>query len=232
MTMSVIKIARRAGVVAALILTTLVFILLCVGTLIEQAYRLQTRTVHERQFSIDPQPWQRNLKTIQDFEARHELNPEANGGLRLNIDEWPSWKYIISIETLRDGAAKGAIQAIAYDEKGPVFERDFHLEKEEASLFFRSFDRELDGYWGSMRGCTDGTGFQFERWSRNQVSSGYGNAACQRHYADLMALVAETLVVKLTDVPFDWRSWFRQRQILILSGHGDEGGMRFSSPTN
>lgn len=179
-----------------------------------------SRTVSERQFKLGSEPWQLDLRTVRGFEGRHAVNPEANGGLRLNIDEWPAWKYVISLQAQKDGTVKGAIQAVAYDLKGPTFEQDFQLEKEEAKVFFESFDRQIDGYWGAMNQCTDGTGFQFERWNRQQVASGYGNAACQRHYAELMSLVAETLVTKLHSVPFDWRSWFSSKRQLALMGYG------------
>ncbi len=109
---------------------------------------------------------------------------------------------------------------MASDGKGPVYENNFQLEKYEARLFFASFDQEIDGYWGTTTECLDGTSFQFERWSEKAVTSGVGNAACQRHYAELMSLVAETLFTPLKDVPFDWRPWFSAKRYLELPGNG------------
>lgn len=220
MAKSIIRVASKIGIAAAFILTGVVFLYLCAVTFQEQRMRLLSRTVSERQFKLDAEPRQLDLRTVRGFESQHALNPETHGGLRLSIGEWPTWKYVISFQAQKDGTVKGAIQAVAYDLKGPTYERDFLLEKEEAKVFFDSFDREIDGYWGSMTQCTDGTGFQFERWDRQQISSGYGNAACQRHYAELMSLVAEALITKLNPVPFDWRSWFSSKRQLTLMRYG------------
>jgi hypothetical protein len=192
----------------------------CVIFFAQQSYRLHTRTVSERQFTTDAEWWENDLTAIREFEARHGLNPEAQSGLRLAIHEWPDWKYLISIESSQNGTAKGAIFAVAYDGHGPAYERDFRMDMEEANLFFGSFDEQIDGYWGSTAGCTDGTGFQFERWTDEIVSSGRGNAACHRHYAELMGLVAEPLVVQLRDAPFDWRTWLSAKRHLALRNSG------------
>lgn len=221
MAKSIIRVIRRIAVVIALTLAVVAFIYLCIITIFEQEQRLRSRTVSERQFTIGVEWWEHDLRTIRSFETRHGLNPETRNGLRFAIDEWPHWKYVISIDALQNGTAKGAIHAVAYDGKGPTYERDFQLEKGEARLFLESFDHQIDGYWGATSQCTDGTSFQFERWSNKHVSSGAGNAACQRHYAELMSLVAETLVVQLNEVPFDWRSWLSAKRQLILHGNGN-----------
>ncbi|MGD9665146.1 MAG: hypothetical protein AB7U34_08090 [Novosphingobium sp.] len=197
----------------AIIYAAVVFVL-------TQSYRLYNRTVSERQFHPNSEWWEHDLGTIRKFEARHGLNPETHNGLRLAIDEWPAWKYLISFDTAPDGSAKGAILAMPYNGKGPGYERQFNLESGEAKIFFASFDKKIDGFWGSTTGCTDGTSFQFERWNDKQVKGGVGNAACQLHYAELMNLVAEVLVVKLCDAPFDWRSWFWTKRQLMLDGKG------------
>jgi hypothetical protein len=220
MTKSIIPSARKIVVAVALTLAAGVFLTAGGMFIFQQSYRLQNRTIQERQFRIGTEWWETDLSTIREFEKRHELDPEAKGGLRLAIDEWPDWRYLISLETSGDGSAKGAIRAIAYDGKGPVYENDFQLEMYEARLFFDSFDQEIDGYWGTTTACTDGTSFQFERWSEEAVSSGAGNAACQPHHAELMSLVAETLFVPLHDVPFDWRSWFSAKRYLKLPRNG------------
>ena len=177
-------------------------VLLCVLMLSEQYPRLQTRTISERQFRNGAESWEHDLGKIRGFESRHGLKPETRNGLRIAINEWPDWTYLVSIESLKGGAARGAIHAVAYDGSGPSYERNFQLVPGEATLFFRSFDREIKGYWGDASICTDGTGLQFERWDKGQVSSGSGNAACHRHYAELMSIIAEPLIVQLKDAPF------------------------------
>ena len=187
----------------------------------EQYYRLYSRTVDVRQFRTGAEWWEQDLATIRSFEARHGLDPEANDGLRLVIDEWPEWKYLLSYHVEHDGALNGAILASPYDDKGPTYERDFHLEVRQTRLFLDSFDRQIDGFWGATTRCVDGTGFQFERWNNKLVSSGHGNAACQLHYAELMSLVGESLVDELKDVPFKWGSWFASKRELSLLGIGE-----------
>ena len=216
----IIRPARKIAAIIAATLLAVVLTFLCAVLLMEQSYRLQSRTVSERQFSVRAAWWEHDLTTIRKFERRHGLNPESHNGLRLAIDEWPDWRYLLSIDGSTNGTATGAIYAIAYDGKRPVYEQDFVLERGEAWLFFASFDRQIDGYWGTTTQCLDGTSFQFERWSDGRVSSGSGNAACQRHYSELMSLLAETLVVHLNDVPFDWRSWLSAKRQLILRGDG------------
>jgi hypothetical protein len=186
----------------------------------QQSYRLLNRTVHERQFNIGGQEWERDLRDIRKFEVRHGLRPEVHSGLRLVMDEWPSWKYLISVEVRKDGVGRGAILAEPYDGKGKSYERPFELKKEEAEIFLETFDHEIEGFWGTSVVCTDGTSFQFERWTTTGLSSGVGNAACQKHYAELMGVVAEALAFHLSDAPFDWRSWFWSRRMLTLHENG------------
>ena len=214
-----IPLARKIAVAVAVTLAVGVLLTATAIFLLQQSPRLNNRTISERLFSIDSDGGDIDLTTIRNFEWRHGLNPEARDGLRLTMDQWPDWKYLISIEASDDGTAKGAFHAVAYDGKGPVYEKDFLLEQYEARIFFDSFDQQIDGYWGSTTQCTDGIGFEFERWSGKAVSSGHGNAACQHHYAELMSLVAETLFVQLNDVPFDWRSWFLAKRYLEFHGY-------------
>jgi hypothetical protein len=218
MTGKTIRVVRRIVAITAITIATLVALLLLAIFVLDQSYRLHTRTVAVRQFHTDGEWWETNLRTIREFEARHDLDPEARDGLRLAIGEWPAWKYLISIDLRLDKSARGAIQAIPYEGEGPTYERDFSLDEYEAHVFFGAYDRRIEGYWGSATMCTDGTGFQFERWSGKKVSSGSGNAACHRHYAELMSLLAETLITKVDDQPFDWRSWFVSKRYLELKG--------------
>lgn len=220
MARSISRTARKVGLIVVGLVAAVVIIALMAGFVIEQSYRLHSRTVAVRQFTADAEWWQYDLASIQKFEKPHGLDPETHDGLRFAIEEWPDWKYLISIDVLDDGSAKGAIRALPYDEAGPAYERTFQLGKSETLLFLSAFDREIDGYWGSTNDCLDGTGFQFERWKDGAVTSGQGNAACQRHYAVLMSLVAETLVVNLKDVPFDWHSWLLGKRYLDHRGNG------------
>lgn len=218
MSRPIIPLARKIVMVVAITLTAGLLITACAIFLLDQSNRLHTRTTNERQYRVNAEWWDNDLTTIRKFEKRHGLSPETKGGLRLTIGEWPDWKYLISIETLADGSAKGAINAVAYDGKGPVYEEDFLLDKYEAKPFFDLFDQKIDGYWGATTVCLDGTGFQLERWDDKAVSSGSGNAACHHHYAELMSLVAETLIVRLNKVPFDWRTWLTAKRYLELRG--------------
>jgi hypothetical protein len=188
--------------------------------IMQQSYRLQNRTVHERQFNIGAQEWEHDLRDIRKFEGRHGLRPEIHNGFRLAVDEWPSWKYFISIELRKDGKGRGAIFAQPYDGSGERYERNFELSQGEASMFLETFDHEIDGFWGTSNVCTDGTSFQFERWMKTGLSSGSGNAACQKHYAELMSIVAECLMLHLNDEPFDWRSWLWEKRFLTLRENG------------
>lgn len=220
MVRSISRTARKAGLIVVAVIAAVVIMAFLAVFVIEQSHRLQSRTVAVRQFTADAEWWQHDFASIRKFEMPHGLDPEAHDGLRFAIDEWPDWKYLISIDVLDDGSAKGALRAVPYDEVGPVYERTFQLGKSETSLFIGAFDGKIDGYWGSTTLCTDGTGFQFERWKDGAVTSGRGNAACQRHYAELMGLVAETLVVNLKDVPFNWHSWLSAKRYLDLRGNG------------
>jgi len=181
---------------------------------------LQNRTVHERQFKLVAQKWEHDLQDFRTFEGHHRLRPEVHGELRFAVDEWPSWRYLISVEMRKDGTAKGAIWAEPYDGKGVTYDRQFELEPHETHLFLKTFDHKVEGFLGDGVPCTDGTGFQFERWKATKLYSGSGNAACEKHYAELMSVLAETLAFHLRDAPFDWRSWFWSKRSLALSGGG------------
>jgi len=211
---------RRILRVAASTALSLVFVVLCVGTYLEQTYRLHSRTVHTRQFTPKDKYWPLGLDVFRHFESQHAIFPERNGGLRVYIDEWPAWKYLISIQSLPDGSAKGAIRATPYDGKSSTYEREFRLEDYETGILLPTIDRKVAGFWGARSGCTDGTLFQFERWNAGRVTSGIGNAACQRHYAGLMEVLGETLIVNLRDAPFHWRGWFYGQRALELTGKG------------
>lgn len=216
-------IVRTVGKVALLLVLTIIaaaFISLCVLTYFPQSFRLHNRTVDERQFISTSEYGEPDLAKVRAFESAHGLKPETRGGLRLSIFEWPDWQYLVSIDQLADGTAKGVLHSVAYNGAGPGFEQEFSLNEDEASLLFESFDHQIGGFGGSTEGCTDGTGFTFERWDNGRVKGGGGNAACQRHYAELMSLVAETLVVKLNDVPFEWQSWFAANRYLTLRAVG------------
>jgi hypothetical protein len=213
---TIIRAKRRTGIIIGLGLIALSFLVLCVGAIYALAPGLASRTNCARQFKVGGENWQLDLRSVRQFEAYHHISPELQGGIRVSINEWPTWKFLISIQTMRDGTATGAIRAIEYDTKKPPYEQDFHLENWEAQTFFSSYDKQIENNWGSLHGCIDGTGFHFERWKAGRVSGGYGNAACQRQYAELMSLLAETLVVPLKDAPFDWRVWFAQKRMLIL----------------
>lgn len=214
------RIIRRIMKIVAFIIVGLVLTYTLAFFTMQQSYRLWNRTVHERQFNIGGPEWKLDLRDIRKFEGRHGLKPEVHNGFRLVMDEWPSWKYLISVEVRENGLGRGAILAEPYDGKGKSYERRFELNKEETKLFFENFDQEIKGFWGTSVGCTDGTSFQFERWTATGLSSGAGNAACQKHYAELMAMVAETLAFHLSDAPFDWRSWFSSKRMLALHENG------------
>jgi hypothetical protein len=204
----------------AFALTSLVFVVLCIGAYEEQSMRLRTRTVSGRQFTMSGPSYHTSLATFREFEMRHGLNPEVPSGLRFSIHQSPAWEYLVSIQTLADGATKVAIAATPYGSDHPSYEREVLLDKYKSRLFFDTFDKRADGFWGSTGGCVDGTSFQFERWRNRKVIGANGNAACQRHYAELMGLLAETLAFELPDVPFDWHSWFTAKRYLELSEQG------------
>lgn len=210
------RFVRKIFAMAAIILAVAI-VLYGIGVFVlDESYRQYSRTTQERQFTVGGEWPDTNLTTIRGFEKRHNLNPEANGGLRLVLGEWPRWRYQISLDNLSDGSAKGAIYAIAYDGTGPAYERSFSLGKAESKLFFDVFDQKVKEYRGEAFQCVDGTGFTFERWRGRAVVGGSGNAACMIHYADLMSLVAETLSGSLSDAPFDWHSWFAAKRVLEL----------------
>ena len=217
---STVQVARRITVGLLMAFTAVFFIYLCAITFFEQRQRLYSRTVSERQFHIGGQPWELDLAAIREFEKQHALNPEGAGGVRFSIEQWPRWKYVISLELSPNRRAKGALHAIDFDGRGPAYEREFELGAAETRRFVSLFDEQIDGYRGGTSSCVDGTSFQFERWKDRRVLSGRGNAACDRHYAELMSLIAETLVVKLDRVPFDWRAWFAAKGQLALNGNG------------
>lgn len=209
-------------IVLVLATVFLIIIALSIGTFAaeQQSNRERTRTVNVRQFRTGADWWEHDLRVFRRFEDSHHLNLEADDGLRLALNEWPSWNYLISISVNRDGSSKGAIRAEPNDRKNLRYEGTFLLDAQETRLFFSAWDHETSGYLGATVQCVDGTGFQFERWQNRRVSSGRGNAACHRHYAELMSLIAENLATKLTDPPFDWRSWFMAKRTLDLSGSG------------
>lgn len=213
---------RKVGLVVGAIVVAAIIIYVGTFFVIQQSYRQHTRTVSIRQFTTDAKWWEHDLASIRSFEMPHDLDPEAHDGLRIALEEWPDWKYLISIDLLKDGTARGALRAVPvqYDEGGPIYERAFQLDRSETNLFLDTFDGKTDGYWGSTIACTDGTSFQFERWKNGAVVSGRGNAVWHRHYAELMGLVAETLVVNLKDAPFDWRSWLSAKRYLELRDSG------------
>lgn len=208
----------RKIVVIATVFLAAAIVLYGVGLFVlDESYRQYSRTTQERQFVLGDEWHDADLKIIREFEKRHSLDPEANGGLRLVLSEWPRWRYQISLDSRFDGTAKGAIYAIAYDGTGPAYERSFSLSKGQAKLFLDVFDRKVSGYRGEAFQCVDGTGFMFERWrERAVVVGGSGNAACMSHYADLMSLLAETLSGSLSDAPFDWNTWFAAKRVLEL----------------
>jgi len=114
--------------------------------ILEQPQRLQTRTVHERQFKIGAQEWERDLGEIRTFEGRHGLRPEVHSGFRLAMYEWPSWKYLVSVEVRKDGTGRGAILAEPYGGEGETYERPFELEQRETALFLETLDHQIDGF--------------------------------------------------------------------------------------
>lgn len=211
---------KRIAVIVAAAVMSLSAIIGVLEIYYWQLQRSHSRTVESRQFKLDAQPYELSLQNIRRFEARHTLNPERTGGLRVYMDQWPAWKYIISFQTMSNGSLTGAIFALPYEGKGAPYERDFKIPEWQARVFLRSFDRQIGGFGGAYAGCTDGTFYQFERWQGQKLSSGVGNAACQLHYAELEALVAETLVMELRDTPFDWRGWFDEKRFLIMAGKG------------
>lgn len=214
------KIFKRVAVAAATVVAVLTIIAVGIEVYFIQSLQLHSRTVQNRQFKSDAQSYEMSFQTIRQFEERHAIDPEKNDGLRIYIDEWPAWKYLISFQSMKDGSLKGAISANPYEGKGPYYERGFVIPEWQAHVFLSSFDRQIDGFWGAYGGCTDGTLYQYERWQNKKVLSGIGNAACQMHYAELKALVGETLVTELRDAPFDWRSWFDEKRFLMLEGKG------------
>lgn len=216
MASSFIRSPRKALLIVGVIIVTVISATLLTIFVQVQSLRLLSRTVSDRQFIEGAEWWQHDLGDIRAFEATYGLDPEKRGGLRMAIAEWPNWRYLISVDVLDDGTARGALRAWGYGDAEPAFERSFQLDETERNLFFRSFDEEIDGYWGSTVVCLDGTGVQFERWKDSSLSSGQGNAACHRHYAELMSLVAEALVIHFKDVPFDWRSWLSRKRLLDL----------------
>ena len=213
-------ILRRWAVTTAATVMALAVILGGFEVYFVQRQRQYSRTVERRQFKSDARSYEMSLQAIRRFETRHTLDPEKNGGLRVYMDEWPAWKYLISFQMTNDGSLKGGILALPYDGKGALYERDFKVPEWQARVFLSSFDRQIDSFGGAYTGCTDGTHYQYERWQHQRVSSGVGNAACQLHYAELEALVAETLVMELRDAPFDWRGWFDDRRLVIMAGKG------------
>ncbi len=217
---SIIRAARKVIGILALTVAATAFIGLSVFTYFPPSSWFYNRTVNARQFHTVSEYGEPHLAKIRAFEASHGLQPETRNGLRLSIFEWPDRQYFVSIEQLSEGTARGVVHSAAYDGAGPFFEQKFWLDESEASQFFESFDYQIDGFRGSSEMCTDGTGFTFERWDSRRVKGGGGNAACQQHYAELMALTAETLVLKLDNVPFDWRSWFANKRYLTLRAAG------------
>lgn len=213
-------ILRRFAIIVAATVMGLAVIFGGLAVYIVQRQRLHSRTVESRQFKSDAQSYEVSLQAIRRFETKHDLDPERNGGLRVYMDEWPASKYQISFQVMNDGSLKGAILALPYEGKGAPYERDFKVPEWQARVFLSSFDRQIDDFWGAYGGCTDGTLYQYERWQHQKVLSGVGNAACQLHYAELEALVAETLVMELRDAPFDWRGWFDDKRFLIMAGKG------------
>jgi len=149
------------------------------------------------------------------FERSNALFPEKDDGLRVAVDQWPSWRiYLVLDKETR----RAALIAQPYYPKNGIrpspYSRTLSLQDWQVEPLLRAFDRRTVGYLGSTRTCTDGTGFTWERWDHGKVRSGSGNAACTPHYADLEALLAAYLSDDMRDAPFKWSAWFTDAENL------------------
>src|SRR3990167_5290216 len=74
----------RKIVVVATVFLAAAIVLYGVGLFVlDESYRQYSRTTQQRQFVLGDEWHDADLKIVREFEKRHSLAPEANGGLRL-----------------------------------------------------------------------------------------------------------------------------------------------------